>query len=60
MPCFYCLCDKTSISICLNCKSRLEQAERDLKCIKEQTEIRRQQYFQKLNEYRRNVKRNLK
>lgn len=60
MPCFYCLCEKTSISICLDCKARLERAERDLKDIKKQIEFRRQQYFQKLNEYRRNVKRNLK
>ncbi len=58
--CVYCLDEKISVCICLNCKSRLEAAERDLKDLKQQIELRRQAYFKKLNERRREIKRNLK
>jgi hypothetical protein len=59
-PCFYCHDDKVSVCVCLSCRSRLEGAERELKDLKQQIELRRQAYFKKLNERRREIKRNLK
>lgn len=56
--CFYCLDEKVSISICLNCRSRLEKAENEMKELRKQTELRRQYFWKKMNEYKRNIKRN--
>jgi hypothetical protein len=38
----------------------LESAEKELKDLKQQIELRRQAYFKNLNERRREIKRNLK
>jgi hypothetical protein len=55
--CVYCLNEKVSVCICLDCKTRLERAERDLKDLKKMAELRQKQDWKKLNEYRRNLRR---
>jgi len=55
--CVYCLSEKVSVCICLECRSRLERAERDLQDLKKMSELRQQQKWKKLNEYKRNLRR---
>lgn len=56
----YCQDEKLLVSVCLGCRSRLESAERELRDLKKQMELRRNAYFRKLNERRREIKRNIK
>lgn len=56
-PCFYCLDEKTSICICLKCRTKLENAEAELKRLRNEMEVRKRAYFKKLNEIKRESKR---
>lgn len=43
--CVYCLDPKVSVSICLQCRSKLEQAERDVQYLQRQIAYYRRSWF---------------
>jgi len=55
--CFYCLSERISVSMCLDCRTRLERAEAELKELKKQLERRRVNFFKRVNEKNRRLKR---
>lgn len=48
--CFYCLDPKISISVCLDCRTRLELAEAEIKRLKQDMTIRHAQWSKKMRE----------
>lgn len=44
-PCFYCLDKRVSIAICLDCRTKLEQAKKDLEWYKRAAARERAVYF---------------
>ena len=60
MPCFYCLEPKTSISICLDCRSKLERAKADAERYRKEAERWRRDYWRLQNERKSEIKRRTK
>jgi hypothetical protein len=48
--CFYCLADRVHIGVCVDCRTRLERAESELKRLKKDLEITRAGYFRLVGE----------
>lgn len=58
--CFYCLDDKISISVCLGCRSKQENAHEELKRVRKELEILRREHWNRMNAKKRAVKASMK
>lgn len=52
-PCFYCLKQKVSIAICINCRTNLEKVKQEADNWKKQAEGYRKMYFKLVKERRK-------
>lgn len=59
-PCFYCLDDKISISVCLSCRTELERTKEELKRVRKELEILRREHWKRMNGLKRTVKGSMK
>lgn len=57
MPCFYCLDKRISISMCLECRGKLERARDDVQRYRREADAWRTKYWRVVNEKTRELTR---
>lgn len=55
--CFYCLDDRVSIGVCLDCRTKLEDAREENKRLKRDLDLTRRSYWKLLRERERSQRR---
>lgn len=55
MPCFYCLDSRISISMCLGCRTKLENAKDDIDRYRREAKAWERKYWQLINERKREI-----